>query len=442
MGNSQNQITLYQLMSDWPKSMTMPKTTQGDHQGAPGKGYKWEVLALLWVAFFINQADRQVFNVVLPLIRQDLALSDVQVGLIATVFNLVFALLVPLSGYVGDIYSRKWIIVASILFWSVATMLTGFSSGVLMLVLFRSVATGGGEAFFGPANYALLASYHKDTRAFAMSIHQTSYYLGIILSGYVAGYIGEHYGWKNAFYLFGAIGVIHGVILIFRLRDIKKPDQAAVEKKVKFVEAVKVLFATPTAVLLTLAFSGLVFVLVGYLTWAPTYLYEKFGMSLSEAGFSSMFYTHAFAFAGIILAGRLSDKFAQKSPAKRLIMQATGLLGAAPFIILMGNAQTLAFIYVGFAGFGFARAFFDANTYSVLYDVIPPRYHSSVSGIMMMTGFSVGSISPLALGYLKPIIGLASGFSLLAGVWVVCGLLLLIAYRYYFSKDYDKAHQS
>lgn len=429
-------------MFNGAESITIQKTMQMKHQRAPGKGYKWEVLALLWVAFFINQADRQVFNVVLPLIRQDLALSDLQVGLIATVFNLVFALLVPLSGYVGDIYSRKWIIVASILFWSVATMLTGFSSGVLMLVLFRSVATGGGEAFFGPANYALLASYHKDTRAFAMSIHQTSYYLGIILSGYVAGYIGEHYGWKNAFYIFGGIGVIHGLVLIFRLRDFKRPDEPVVKKKVKFLEGVRVLFATPTALLLTASFSGLVFVLVGYLTWAPTYLYEKFGMSLSQAGFSSMFYTHAFAFVGIILAGKLSDKFALKKPGTRLIMQAIGLLGAAPFIVLMGTAQALPLIYIGFAGFGFARAFFDANTYSVLYDVIPAQYHSSVSGIMMMTGFSVGSISPLALGYLKPIIGLAFGFSLLAAVWVVCGILLLIAYKYYFSKDYDKARQS
>ena len=90
-------------------------------------------------------------------------------------------------------------------------MFTGLSNGVLILVLMRSIATGGGEAFFGPANYTLLASYHKNTRAFAMSIHQTSYYLGIILSGYLAGYIGETYGWRNAFYVFGAFGVIHGI---------------------------------------------------------------------------------------------------------------------------------------------------------------------------------------------------------------------------------------
>ena len=106
----------------------------------------------------------------------------------------------------------------SILFWSSATMFTGLSNGVLMLILMRSIATGGGESFFGPANYTLLAQYHIKTRAFAMSIHQTSYYLGIILSGYLAGYVGEHWGWRSAFYVFGAVGVIHGLVLIFRLK--------------------------------------------------------------------------------------------------------------------------------------------------------------------------------------------------------------------------------
>ena len=143
------------------------------------KGYKWEVLALLWVAYLLNQADRQVFNVVLPLIREDLGLSDVAVGTIATAFNLFYAVLVPIGGFIGDRFSRKWIVTASVLFWSIATMFTGLCNGFLMLVVMRSIATGGGEAFFGPANYSLIADYHDRTRAFAMSIHQTAYYVEI-----------------------------------------------------------------------------------------------------------------------------------------------------------------------------------------------------------------------------------------------------------------------
>ena len=175
-----------------------------------GKYYKWEVLALLWMAYLLNQADRQVFNTVLPAIRDSLNLTDTSVGLIATIFNLCYACMVPLGGMAGDRLSRKWVTTIAILFWSVATMFTGLASGVVMLILMRSVATGGGEAFFGPANYSLLGQYHTDTRARAMSIHQTSYYVGVILAGWLARYIADKLGWQYSFIIFGAeIGRAH-----------------------------------------------------------------------------------------------------------------------------------------------------------------------------------------------------------------------------------------
>jgi MFS family permease len=406
--------------------------------------YKWEVLLLLWIAFFLNQADRQVYNVVLPLIREDLHLTDGQLGTIATVFNLVFALLVPVAGYIGDLFSRKWVVVLSILFWSVATMFTGVSHGMLMLIVMRSIATGGGESFFGPANYSLLASYHRDTRAFAMSIHQTSYYLGIIISGFVAGYIGERFGWRSAFYVFGAIGVVHAVVMVFRLKDKKTENNQGtkgMQEKVSFSEGMKILFKTPTAVMLTIGYSGLIFVLTGYLTWTPTYLYEEFGMVLSKAGFNSMFYTHMAAFVGIMIAGRSSDKLAVRKPALRMLMQGLGLLAAVPFIVMMGHSHILLTVYIGFAGFGFARAFFDANTWPVLYDVIPEKYHASASGVMIMLGFGTGSLAPIVLGYLKPVVGLSYGITLLAAIWILCGILMVLGYRYFFKRDYDKVHQ-
>ncbi len=408
--------------------------------GQKNPNYKWEVLGLLWIAFLLNQADRQVFNVVLPLIREELGLSDVAIGSIATIFNLFYALLVPIGGLVGDRFSRKWIVTGSILFWSVATTFTGLCNGFLMLVLLRSVATGGGEAFFGPANYSLLAQYHDKTRAFAMSIHQTAYYIGIIISGYAAGYIGQLWGWRSAFYVFGTIGVVHGVVMALRLKDKKEPKSAdaITEPKPRIIEGFRMVFTTPTALILTVSFAGLIFVLTGYLTWMPTYLFERFDMDLAGAGFHSMFYTHLFAFIGVLIAGRLSDKLGSLHPAWRMAMQGGGLLIAVPFILLMGNSATLWLIYIGFAGFGFARAFFDANTYTVLYDVIPPRYHASASGVMIMTGFGIGALSPLVLGAIKQAAGLSFGFSMLAIIWLVCGTIMLFGAKYFYMKDYNK----
>lgn len=410
--------------------------------GKKNPKYKWEVLGLLWVAFLLNQADRQVFNVVLPLIREDLGLSDVAIGSIATIFNLFYALLVPIGGFIGDRASRKWIVTASVLFWSVATMFTGLCNGFLMLVLMRSVATGGGEAFFGPANYSLLAQYHDKTRAFAMSIHQTAYYIGIIISGYAAGYVGQMWGWRSAFYIFGAVGVIHGIVMAIRLKDKKETAaekaEAAARPKTRFSEGFRIVFTTPTALILTLCFSGLIFVLTGYLTWMPTYLYERFSMDLAAAGFHSMFYTHLFAFIGILFAGRLSDMLGNQKPSRRMAMQGVGLLVAVPFIVMMGHSATLWIIYVGFAGFGFARAFFDANTYTVLYDVVPPRYHSSASGVMIMTGFAIGALAPVVLGAVKEAVGLSFGITMLAAVWLVCGVVMLVGANYFYMKDYNK----
>ena len=121
-----------------------------------------------------------------------------------------------------------------------------------------------------------------------------------------------------------------------------------------------------------------------------------------------------------------------------MAMQGFGLLAAVPFIVLMGNSAALWMIYIGFAGFGFARAFFDANTYTVLYDVIPPRYHSSASGVMIMTGFAIGALAPLVLGMVKQAAGLSFGISMLAVVWLVCGVIMLLGAKYFYMKDYNK----
>lgn len=405
--------------------------------------YKWEVLALLWIAYLLNQADRQIFNVVLPLIRADLDLTDTQVGFIATTFNLVFAILVPISGYWGDRISRKKVLTFSILLWSVATMLSGLSNGLLMFILFRSTATGMGEAMFGPANYAMIADYHKKTRAVAMGIHQTAYYIGIIVSGLIAGYVGEQYGWRNAFYIFGSVGVIHGFILLFRLKDKPKEKDHELantgQPQISFIESIKTLFKVPTAWILTISFSGLIFVLTGYLTWTPDYLHETFSMNLASAGFHSMFYTHIAAFFGVLIAGSISDKLAVRNPANRILLQGIGLLAAAPFIVLMGQSTTLVAVYIGFAGFGFMRAFFDANTYTVLYDVIPEKYHASAAGVMQMIGFGIDSLSPVILGALKPVIGMSMGISCLSVIWIVCSILMFIAYKFTYLRDYKRA---
>ena len=403
--------------------------------------YKWEVLLLLWVAYLLNQGDRQVFNSVLPLIRDSLHLTDTSVSLIAVFFNLFYAAMVPIGGLVGDRFSRKWVCTLSILFWSVATMFTGLANGVFMLILTRSIATGGGEAFFGPANYSLLGQYHTDTRARAMSIHQTSYYVGVILAGWIAGLSGDRLGWQYSFYIFGGAGVLWAIVMVLRLRDVPRTDESAGSSKVSIWDGFKTVFTTPTALMVTIGFCGFIFVITGYMTWVPTFLQENFGQTGAQAGLHSMLWTYVAAFAGVLLAGTLSDKWAAKDPRKRMVIQGAGLILGAAFLPFMGTVKSIWLLYMCFAGWGFFRAFFDANIYAALYDVTPEHLHASCSSAMIMTGFAVGATAPYILALIKEATGsLNATFPILGVIWLLCGLACLWVSARHYNKDHKKIY--
>ncbi|MBQ7268418.1 MAG: MFS transporter [Bacteroidales bacterium] len=115
--------------------------------------------------------------------------------------------------------SKKWILAGALLLWSTATMLTGFASGLPALILFRSVATGGGEAFYTPSANKLISETHPESsRATALSIHQAALYTGFIVSGVIATSIAGLWGWRHAFYVFGISGIVLALILILRIR--------------------------------------------------------------------------------------------------------------------------------------------------------------------------------------------------------------------------------
>lgn len=420
------------------------------------RSYKWELLTILWVAYFLNQGDRQIYNAVLPLIKADLGVSDVQLGMVATAFTLLYGVFVPLAGCLGDFVTKKWIVCLSLLTFSIGTLCTGFSGGILMLVLFRSVATGVGEAFYYPAANSLIGQYHDRTRAQAMAVHQSSLYVGIVASSWIAGWVGESHGWRATFYTFGLFGLLMAAVVALRLRNEHRDAgipvrgslsddadknvcatmRATADDGVRLPEVLRAVLRTPTLYFLSLAFGGMVFAGVGYMTWMPTFLYEKFHLSVKDAALNSMLYHYIFAFIGVMVGGRISDRLAARRPTIRMEMEYLGLLLGAPFISLMGTSSNLTMVYVALAGFGFFRGIYDSNLFAALFDVIPPRYRSSATGLMLCCAFTVGATSPILLGYVKERIGLGIGLSSLAFVYLAGAVLIFVATRTCFKRDY------
>lgn len=397
---------------------------------------EWQLLIILWFAFFLNQADRQIFNVTLPLIRGDIKLTDAEFGLIAASLIWTYGLLVPVAGFLGDIFPRRNVLAFCILFWSISTFFTGFASGLIPFVLLLGIATGGGEAFYAPSANAMLSERYKDNKAFAMSVHQTAIYVGIIMSGVLAGYIGEHFGWRRSFHVFGVAGIVLSLIFFWRI----KPTAAALRTSGASIiaplkEALSV-FRKPTVLMLTLTFACMVFVNVGYLTWMPLYLVEKYNMSVTYAGFSSLIYHHVGAFFGVMFGSRLADKLARTNPVIRLKIQSVALLCGAPFIFLMGFSNNQALTYGALAIFGFMRGIYDSNIFASLYEVVKPTIRSSATGFMLMFAFLMGAFAPLILGILKPTFGLAASFSSLSIFYTLGAGFIFLAVKYFFKHDY------
>lgn len=399
--------------------------------------YKWELVVLLWCSFFLHQGDRQIYNVVIPLIKEDLLLTDVQLGLVASIFTLVYGICVPFAGYAGDVLRRKWIVFFSLVIFSAGTMFTGLASGMFLLVLFRGITTGGGEAFYYPSATSLLGQFHHKTRAMAMSIHQTAVYIGITASGFIAGYVAEQLGWRTAFFSFGSVGLLLALVLAFRMVDSPQDSSnEASEERLPIKHVVMHVFGKRTVWSLSLAFGAMVFVNIGYVTWMPTFLHEKFNLSLSNAGFSSMFYHHVFAFVGVLIGAKVSDKLAKKRRHVRMQTEIIGLLLGAPFIYLMGIAGQLWLCYFALAVFGFFRGIYDSNLFAALFDVIEPRYRSSSVGLMLAFGFIVGALAPVILGWVKTVSDLDTGLSSLGYLYLFGAICIFAGLKLSFDREF------
>jgi MFS family permease len=408
--------------------------------------YKWQLVALLWVVFFLNQGNRQIYSTVLSQIKASteaggLGLTDVQAGSVASVFIACYGLCVPLAGFLGDRLRRKWQILLSLTVFSVGTLLTGLGGGLLALIVFYGVVFGAGEAFYYPPATSLLGQFHEKSRATALSIHQTALYLGIVFSGFFSGYLARtaEMKWRAPFLVFGAAGVVWALVVLFFMRNTPNQKAAGAGARIPVRETLAHIFGKRSALMLALAFGCMIYVDVGFKTWTPTFLIEKFGFAPDKAGFSAVFYHFLCAFIGVMIGGRLTDRWAERRKTIRFEANALGLLCGAPFIYVMAqtSSQTVCFIALGL--FGLFRGIYDSNLFASLFDVIKPQYRASATGLMLSFAFLVGSVSPTVLGLFKTKFGLSAGLASLSCSYVLGGVLILAASALFFGRDHAEA---
>jgi MFS family permease len=425
------------------------------------EAYKWWVVAMLWFVCFFNYADRQAIFSVFELLKTEMQLSDVQLGIVGASFMWVYAAIGPIAGLIGDRINRKTLIIAGLVFWSLITIATALSTKYSHLVLFRALE-GFGEAFYFPASMSLLSDYHgAGTRSRAMSIHQSSVYAGTIAGGGVAGVLGQHYGWRSSFYLFGSLGILLGVLLLVLLREpgraaLTQPEspepklsdraavrgsrQSALPPPAGFISriarivqdslrTVRDLYANPMVRILTAVFIGANFVAMIFLTWMPSFLYRKFNLSLAMSGISATVYLQIASVLGVLSGGVLADRLAKANRGGRMLTQAIGLTFGVPFIFLAGWTLSVPIVIVALTGFGYFKGFYDANIWASLHDVVPPERRASAVGFMNSLGWIGGGVAPVAIAAASERFGMSACISANSVIYLLVAALLFYGIR-------------
>ncbi len=399
---------------------------------------QWRTTLWLAVGGAVNYGDRSTLGSVLPAIQQDLALSDVALGMIGAAFLWSYALASPFAGWLSDRFPRKRLAIWSLALWSLVMLATGLAQSLSSLFILR-ICLGLTECIYIPAAFALIASIHgSSTRAKAYGIVVIAMTVGVIVGGTSSGFMAERFGWRSSFVVFGLLGIILVPLMKYFINEgvgLKESKMV----KVTTTEVFKYLIRTPSylIVLLKVMLAGVSLWI--FSNWLPYYFKHSFKMDLGEAGFAGTFYLEFSAILGFAAGAWISDKAAVRYAPRRMMLQSLAYCSAAPFMMVFLVHPNLILVNVCLFTFGFLRSAGDANEASIVSEVIPSRYQGTAYALSNSCATAAGGVGVLLAGYYKPMFGLNAIFSASGVIFLCAGVGLWVGYRRFIKGDIARA---
>lgn len=294
----------------------------------PAPGRAWYAVLVLMSMYIFSFIDRQVISLLVEPIKRDLQMSDTQIGLLqGLAFALLYTLLGLPIGRLADRFSRRGIIAAGVLFWSVAATSCGLARNALQLFAAR-VGVGVGEAALSPAAYSMITDYFpREKLGRAFSVYNMGITIGsgaaLLVGGLIVGavssstagvelpLIGTVRSWQLVFIVTG----LPGLLLPLLLLSVREPQRRGLLKTgtagsgaVGFSEVLRFVGRNRDFYLPHFLAMGLM-AMVGYgvLAWMPTTLIRTYGVTSQDVGKWMGGYTLVLNSAGILIAGRICD---------------------------------------------------------------------------------------------------------------------------------------
>jgi MFS transporter, Spinster family, sphingosine-1-phosphate transporter len=389
--------------------------------------YQVRLLAVLALINFVNFADRQAIPPLVPLIRDEFALTSTQISYLQVSLQAVLALASIPFGFFADRFHRSRIIAGGVIFWSFATIFTSHVHTFAMLLLARAFV-GIGEAAYAPAAQSMISGgYPQQDRARAQSIFAAGMLVGGVAGQAIGGLIGQWLGWRAVFYVIG----IPGLILSFAILGLAEPSRGPRSEVVPLSRLLRV------PAFLTLMLSGVMitFASVAFITWGTDFVVRYKDFSLREAGISLGPALLVSGLLGVLAGGFLADMLQQRFAFGRILTVACGFLLAAPFVLWAITSEEKNQVVGAFFIAGFFMSWYHGPLTAVIHDMMPRRAHASSVGVYMFaTQLFGGILGPYVVGRLDDLADLILGLRV-AVVVMVSGALLMFLVMYFIRRD-------
>jgi MFS family permease len=390
-------------------SPTPPSRPADDAEPEFSRSYTRYALGLLLVVYVVNFLDRQVLSILLESIKADLGVSDSALGFLSGIaFALLYSTLgIPIAWW-ADRGSRRSIIALALFVWSGMTVLQGKASGFATLALAR-VGVGIGEAGCSPPSHSLLADlFPASTRSTALAIYSMGIPIGGAIGYLAGGWLDELFGWRMAFVVVGAPGVVLALIVRLTLREPTRgywsPPQAtrASPAAVRMRDAWR--FMTRLRSFLHLAVAAALHAFYGYgaAAFNPAFYRRVHDFDQGELGSWLAAVSLIAGVAGTWLGGALTDRLGRFDQRWVVWVPGAATLAGVPFVLgtylWPDRYESMGFL----AGATFFASFYYGPTFALTQGLAPPPMRAQAAAILLLIINLIGlGLGPQFVGWLS-----------------------------------------
>ncbi|HPS65047.1 MAG TPA: MFS transporter [Ignavibacteria bacterium] len=383
----------------------------------------YKILFLSWAGWVFDFYDLILFTFLMIPLKAELGLSDIQVSFVLGSSLAATAVGGVIFGYLSDKFGRKPVLQWTIVTYSIGTFLSGFSNGLLPLLIFRIITGLGVGGEWATGQTFIGETFPAKMRGRYGAFMQTGAPLGIALATIIGGYLAPVIGWRECFY----ISILPAILVIFMRRHLPESDIWEVNKNLKpDVKENKflLLFNKDNRRMFVLALVLAIFDMSAYwftYSWMPGYLHQQRQFTLAKSALF-MLVTQSGGFIGYTTFGFMADKYGRR-PAYTVysVIMAAGLI----MITTLWNVIEVnhSFIYLCMFLVGFGTGMFGG--YGPLFsEIFPTEIRSTAMGTAFNLARGIQFVTPVVISLVAVNYGLGGGisiaaiFALLTGLWI------------------------